>query len=59
MRDERHIIIKKLVRSEVCDSIVLLAVVPGKPTKWGIKSWGLANCATGYLPKCDIYKVKK
>jgi hypothetical protein len=52
-------IIKKLVRSEGCVSIVMLAVVPGKLTKWGIKAWGLADRANGYLLKCDIYKGKK
>jgi hypothetical protein len=30
-----------------------------KPTKWGIKAWGLADSANGYLLKCDIYKEKK
>ena len=30
--------------------------LPGKPTKWGIKAWGLADCANGNLLKCDIYK---
>jgi len=33
--------------------------LPGKPTKWGIKSWGLADSANGCLQKCDIYKGKK
>ena len=33
--------------------------LPGKPTKWGIKAWGLADSANGHLPKCDIYKGKK
>ena len=32
--------------------------LPGKPTKWGIKAWGLADSASGYLLKCDIYKGK-
>jgi len=31
----------------------------GKPAKWGIKAWGLADSANGYLLKCDIYKEKK
>jgi hypothetical protein len=31
----------------------------GKPTKCGIKAWGLVESANGYLLKCDIYKVKK
>ena len=31
----------------------------GKPTKWGIKAWGLADSANGYLLKCDIYKGEK
>jgi hypothetical protein len=31
----------------------------GKPTKWGIKAWGLADSANGYLLKCDIYRGKK
>ena len=30
--------------------------LPGKPTKWGIKAWGVADSANGYLLKCDIYK---
>ena len=33
--------------------------LPGKPTKWGIKAWGLADSANGYLLKCEIYKGKK
>ena len=33
--------------------------LPGKTTKWGIKAWGLADSANGYLLKCDIYKGKK
>ena len=33
--------------------------LPGKPTKWGTKAWGLADSANGYLLKCDIYKGKK
>jgi len=33
--------------------------LPGKPTKWGIKAWGLADTANGYLLKCVIYKGKK
>ena len=33
--------------------------LPGKPTKWRIKAWGLADSANGYLLKCDIYKGKK
>jgi hypothetical protein len=33
--------------------------LPGKPTKWGIKAWGLADSANGYLLKWDIYKEKK
>ena len=33
--------------------------LPGTPTKWGIKAWGLADSANGYLQKCDIYKRKK
>jgi hypothetical protein len=33
--------------------------LPGKPTKWQIKAWGLANSANGHLLKCDIYKGKK
>ena len=31
----------------------------GKPTKWGIKAWGLADSSNGYILKCDIYKGKK
>jgi hypothetical protein len=33
--------------------------LPGKPTKWGIKAWGLADSAYSCLLKCDIYKGKK
>jgi hypothetical protein len=33
--------------------------LPGKPTKWGIKVWGLADSAYGYLLKCEIYKGRK
>jgi hypothetical protein len=31
----------------------------GKPTKWGIKAWGIAESSNGCLLKCDIYKGKK
>ena len=33
--------------------------LPGKPTKWGIKAWGIADSSNAYLTKCDIYKGKK
>ena len=33
--------------------------LPGKPTKWGIKAWGVDDSTNGYLLKCDIYKRKK
>jgi len=33
--------------------------LPGKPTKWGIKAWGLADSTNSYLLKCGIYKGKK
>ena len=33
--------------------------LPGKPSKWEIKAWGLVDSANGYLLKCDIYKGKK
>jgi hypothetical protein len=33
--------------------------LPGKPTKWGIKAWGLADSANGYLLNSDIFKGKK
>jgi len=33
--------------------------LPGKPTKWGNKAWGLDDSANGYRLKCDIYKGKK
>ena len=26
----------------------------GKPTKWRIRAWGLADSANGYLLKCNI-----
>ena len=29
--------------------------MPGKPTKWGIKAWGIADSKTGYLLDCKIY----
>jgi hypothetical protein len=32
--------------------------VHGKPTKWIIKAWGVADSANGYLMKCDIVKEK-
>ena len=32
--------------------------LPGKPTKLGIKAWGVVDSANGYLLKCDIYKKK-
>jgi len=39
--------------------IFLEQYLPGKPTKWGIKAWSLADSANGYVLKCDIYKKKK
>jgi hypothetical protein len=41
------------------ERFVLKQYLPGTPTKWGIKAWGRADSATGYLLKCDIYKGKK
>jgi hypothetical protein len=38
---------------------ILKQHLPGKPTKWGIKAWGIADSSNGYLLKCDIYKGKK
>jgi len=32
--------------------------LPGKPTKWVIKAWGLADSANCYLIKCDFIKEK-
>jgi hypothetical protein len=32
---------------------------PGKPTKCGIKAWGVADSADGYLLKCEIYIGRK
>jgi len=29
--------------------------LPGKPTKWGNKAWGLADSANGYLLTCNVY----
>jgi hypothetical protein len=28
--------------------------MPAKPTKWGIKAWGLADSTNGYLPRRQI-----
>jgi len=39
--------------------LFLKQYLPGKPTKRGIKAWGVADSANGYLLKCDIYKGKK
>jgi hypothetical protein len=33
--------------------------LPGKPTKWEINAWGLADSANDYLLKSNIYKGKK
>mgnify|MGYP002224293578 CR=1 FL=1 len=33
--------------------------MPKKPTKWGIKAWGIADSKTGYLLNCKIYLGKK
>lgn len=33
--------------------------MPGKPTKWGIKAWGIADSKTGYLLDCKIYLGRK
>jgi hypothetical protein len=38
---------------------ILKQYLPGKPTKWGIKAWDIADSSNGYLLKCDIYKGKK
>jgi hypothetical protein len=38
---------------------ILKQYLLGKPTKWGMKAWGIADCSNGYLLKCDIYKGKK
>jgi hypothetical protein len=31
----------------------------GRPTKWGIKAWGIADRIDGCLLKCKIYLEKK
>ena len=33
--------------------------MPAKPTKWGIKAWGIADSKTGYLLNCEIYLGRK
>ena len=33
--------------------------MPGKPTKWGLKAWGIADSKTGYLLNCKIYLGRK
>jgi hypothetical protein len=33
--------------------------LPGKPTKCGMKAWGLADRANGYLLNLDIYNGKR
>jgi hypothetical protein len=33
--------------------------MPRKPTKWGIKAWGLADSTNGYLLRCQIYRGRK
>jgi len=33
--------------------------LPGKPTKWWIKAWGVADSVNGYFLKCNIYKGEK
>jgi hypothetical protein len=38
---------------------ILKQYIPGKPIKWGIKAWGIADSITGYLLKCKIYFRKK
>jgi hypothetical protein len=37
---------------------MLKQYLPGKPTKWSTKAWGIADSSNGYLLKCDIYKGK-
>jgi hypothetical protein len=38
---------------------ILKQNLPGKPTTWGIKAWGIADSSNGYLLKCDTHKGKK
>ena len=33
--------------------------LPGKPTKWGSKAWGVADRVNDYVIKYDIYKGEK
>jgi hypothetical protein len=41
------------------ERFILKQYLPGKPTKWGIKAWGIADSSNGYFLKCDIYKGGK
>jgi hypothetical protein len=38
---------------------ILKQYLPGKPTRWGTNTWGIADRSNGYLLKCGIYKGKK
>jgi hypothetical protein len=38
---------------------ILKQYLLGKPTKWGIKAWGIADSSNGFLLKCNIYKGKE
>ena len=50
--------IKKLVISDGCDSKPrkIKKTVTKWPTKWGIKAWGLADSANGYLRCTTTYR---
>ena len=36
----------------------LMQYMPAKPTKWGLKAWGLADAATGYMYNWQLYLGK-
>ena len=36
----------------------LMQYMPAKPTKWGIKAWGLADAASGYMYNWKLYLGK-
>ena len=33
--------------------------LPAKPTKWGVKLWNLADSATGYMHRFQVYTGKE
>lgn len=41
------------------DRASLLIYMPAKPTKWGLKAWGLANMKTSYMYNWQLYLARE